>query len=288
MMTRLKGEIGCGSMRCLVVGHLVRDVIIRGSKGESRIGGGAYYSATALSRFCDVEILTSVGEDFPENWLAELGERGIKLHIVPSERSTSYRLHYLDANTRELSLLAAAEELKGLPNRNYDMIILNPVAGEIPPETVEDAKGRSPFVAADVQGFIRSPKLGKLRLRGVRGSMFDGLKVLHADVSEVGLVSGLDPGEVEVLLVSNGSEDGRAYLRGREYTYRPARVPVEESTGAGDVFLAAFSYFYHDCPFIQAVKRAGAFTALFLKHRNFTFSMDEVNRLAMRVGVRPV
>ncbi len=275
-------------MRCLVVGHLVRDVIIRGSGIESRVGGGAYYSAATLANFCDVEVLTSVGRDFPENWLAGLRERGIKLHIVPSERSTSYRLRYLDANTRELSLLSVAEEISELPEGNYDVIILNPVAGEIPPETVDEAKRRSPFVAADVQGFIRSPEIGKLRLRGINGTIFEGLKVLHADVSEISLVSGLRPEAVEVLLVSNGSEDGRAYLRGREYTYRPAKVPVEESTGAGDVFLAAFSYFYTQCPFIQALKRAAAFTALFLRHRNFTLSMDEVNGLAMRVAVKPV
>ncbi|ASJ05846.1 carbohydrate kinase family protein [Thermococcus pacificus] len=275
-------------MKCLVVGHLVRDVILRGSKAESRIGGGAYYSAIALSRFCDVEVLTSVGKDFPEGWLKELRERGIELHIIPSEKSTSYRLHYLDANTRELSLLSVAEEIASMPEGDYDMVVLNPVAGEIPPETVEEAKRKSSFVAADAQGFIRSPEIGKLRLRGINGDLFEGLKVLHADVSEINLISRFDPGEVEVLLVSNGSEEGRAYLRGREYSYLPVKVPVEESTGAGDVFLAAFSYFYTQCPFIQALKRAAAFTALFLKHRNFTFSMDEVNELAIMVGARPV
>ncbi|ASJ07903.1 carbohydrate kinase [Thermococcus siculi] len=275
-------------MRCLVVGHLVRDIIIRGSQIESRIGGGAYYSAVALSNFCDVEVLTSVGEDFPEEWLEELRRMGIRLKIIPSERSTSYRLHYLDSNTRELSLLSTAEKIEGLPDERYDIILLNPVAGEVPPRTVEEAKEKAPFVAADVQGFIRDPEVGKLRLKDIRGSTFEGLKVLHADVVEIGFVSGLRPESVEVLLISNGSEEGRAYLRGRAYLFRPARVPVDESTGAGDVFLATFSYFYTQCPFIQALKRAGAYTALFLKHRDFHFSMEDVDELALKVGVRPL
>jgi sugar/nucleoside kinase (ribokinase family) len=275
-------------MKCLVVGHLVRDVIVRGSKIESRIGGGAYYSSIALSSFCDVDVLTSVGEDFPESWLEELSKKGLEIHILPSERSTSYQLKYLDSNSRELRLLSVAGEIRELPKERYDMVILNPVAGEIPTETIEEAKKLSSFVAADVQGFIRSSEPGRLKLRGVNGSIFKDLKVLHADATEIGFVSGLRPESVEVLLVTNGSEDGRAYLRGREYLFRPLRVPIDESTGAGDVFLAAFSYFYHDCPFIQALKRAGAFTALFLKRRDFNFSMDDVSELARHVGVAPV
>ncbi|QDA31919.1 carbohydrate kinase [Thermococcus indicus] len=272
-------------MRCLIVGHLVRDIIVKGSGIEHRIGGGAYYSAMALSRFCRVEILTSVGRDFPESWLQGLEEAGIVLHTIPAESSTSYRLRYLDGNTRELSLLSVAERITNMPHGSYDIIILNPVAGEVTPETVALAKRRSNFVVADVQGFIRSPHPGRLKLTGVDGGIFNGLKVLHSDVSEARLVRNLNPEGIEVLLISRGADVGQAYLRGRKYTYTPARVAVEESTGAGDVFLASFSYFYHNCPFIQALKRASAFTALFLQRRSFDFPMDEVNELAMRVKV---
>lgn len=277
-----------GKMRCLIVGHLVRDIIVKGSGIEHRMGGGAYYSAMALSRFCTVEILTSVGEDFPESWLRELEEKGIVLHTIPAESSTSYRLHYLDGNTRELSLLSVAERITDMPRGNYDIIILNPVAGEIPPETVALAKRRSNFVVADVQGFIRSPNPGRLKLTGIDGGIFNGLKVLHADVSEAQLVRNIDPDRIEVLLISRGADVGQAYLRGRKYAYTPARVAVEESTGAGDVFLASFAMFYHDCPFIQALKRASAFTALFLQRRSFDFTMDEVNELARRVTVERI
>ncbi|WP_367884565.1 hypothetical protein [Thermococcus sp. JCM 11816] len=63
---------------------------------------------------------------------------------------------------------------------------------------------------------------------------------------------------------------------------------MDESTGAGDVFLGAFTGFYSQCPFAQALKRAAAFTALFLKNRSVDFSMDEVNELAMKVEVKRV
>ncbi|NJE46919.1 carbohydrate kinase [Thermococcus sp. GR7] len=272
-------------MKCLLVGHIVIDIVVRGLKSEIRIGGGAYYSALALAKFCDVEILTSVGEDFPEKWLEELGEMGIKLNVVSSKTSTAYELRYLDGNTRTLRLLARAEQITEVPDKRYDMVILNPVANEIPPETVAAFKERTDFLAADVQGLIRKPRPGMVELIERETSFLKELKVLHADLSELPYLKNLQPEDVEVLLASNGPEPGRAYLRGREYIYRPVRVEVEESTGAGDVFLAAFSYFYKSCPFIQALKRANAFTGLFLERRSFDFSMEDVDELAMRVKV---
>jgi len=52
-------------MNCLVVGHITHDIIVRGSKKIERAGGGAYYSALALSKFCNVVVLTKVGGSFP-------------------------------------------------------------------------------------------------------------------------------------------------------------------------------------------------------------------------------
>ncbi|ANF22033.1 carbohydrate kinase [Thermococcus piezophilus] len=272
-------------MKCLLVGYLTADIIAKGSTNERRIGGGAYYSALALAKFCEVEILTSVGRDFPGEWLDGLRERGIKVKAIPSEKSTTYELRYSDGNTRTLRLLGRAEPITEVSPNRYDIVVLNPVANEIPPETVEAFKERTDFLVADVQGFIRAPQIGEVKLISIDASFLKGIKVLHADISEIPYLKSLQPKDVEVLLASNGPEPGRAYLRGKEYIYRPAKFDVEESTGAGDVFLASFSYFYKSCPFIQALKRANAFTGLFLERRSFDFSMEEVDELARRVKV---
>ncbi|ASJ10163.1 carbohydrate kinase [Thermococcus sp. P6] len=272
-------------MKCLLVGHLVIDRIIGNPRRETRMGGGAYYSAMALSNLCDVEVLTSVGDDFPEVWLEELRDRGIRLRVIPSKESTSYELRYIDSSRRELRLLSRAGKINEAPAGRYDMITLNPVAGEVPPGSVETFRKRTEFLAADVQGFIRSLNPGKVELRERDASFLHGLKVLHSDLEEMVHLKNLQTDRVEVLLATNGAGPGFAYLQGRAYTYRPIRMAVEESTGAGDVFLAAFSYFYRECPFVQALKKASAFTALFLKRRNFSFSMEEVSELAMNVEV---
>ncbi|MBP1911129.1 carbohydrate kinase family protein [Thermococcus stetteri] len=273
-------------MKCLVVGHVVRDVVKKGDNVLERLGGGAYYSALALSRFCDVEIFTSFSE-LPDEWIKELKSIG-ELHIVPSEETTTYELTYLDSNRRALKLLERASPLKGLPDGNYDIVIINPVAGEVPPALVAHAVGNFPLVAVDLQGFIRSPHPGEVGYLTLDGSFLKGVTVLHADVSEFQHLENFSPELVDVLLLSNGPEPGKAFLHGREYMFNSVRVDVDESTGAGDVFLGAFTGLYSQCPFVQALKRAVAFTALFLKKRHVDFPMEDVNRLAMEVEVKRV
>ncbi len=269
-------------MKCLVVGHVVRDVIRRGFKIEERLGGGAYYSALALSRFCDVEILTSFSQ-LPEEWIDELRSIG-KLTVLPSDETTSYELTYLDSNRRELRLISRASPIEELPAKKYDAIILNPVANEIPEDIVGEALNRTKLVSADLQGFIRSPEKGPVKLVERDGSFLNGVDVLHADVAEFPHVN-LDPGSVGVLLLSDGPNPGKAYLHGRPYRFVPLKVEVEESTGAGDVFLGAFTGFYLKCPFVQSLKRAVAFTALFLRYRSVDFDLDKVGDLAGNVTV---
>ncbi|WP_346765919.1 carbohydrate kinase [Thermococcus sp. 9N3] len=269
-------------MKCLVVGHVVRDVIRRGSKIEERLGGGAYYSALALSRFCDVEILTSFSQ-LPEEWIDELRSLG-KLTVLPSDETTSYELTYLDSNRRELRLISRASPITEFPAQKYDAIILNPVANEIPEDIVREALNRAGLVSADLQGFIRSPEKGPVRLIERDGSFLRGVGILHADVAEFPHVN-IDPGSVGVLLLSDGPNPGKAYLHGRPYRFVPLKVDVGESTGAGDVFLGAFTGFYLECPFIQSLKRAVAFTALFLRYRSVDFSLNEVSELARGVTV---
>lgn len=274
-------------MRCLVLGHLVKDVIINKGTRVQRIGGGAYYSALALSKYCKVRIATSVGEDFPSEWLKELENLGIDVLVTPSKESTSYELRYLDSDRRVLKLISRAAKLK-IPHNHYDLIIVNPVAGEVGAEELKHLLKSSRFVAIDLQGFVRSTEPGVVKPKEVDASIFKGAKIIHGDSKEISLLRGFSPEEFEVALITKGSKGGLAFIRGKAYEFTPPRADIDDSTGAGDVFLASFAWFYSQCPFVQALKRAAAFTALFLKNRSVDFSMDEVNELAMKVEVKRV
>ncbi|WP_366078458.1 carbohydrate kinase, partial [Thermococcus sp.] len=261
-------------------------IIRQGPKVEERLGGGAYYSALVLSRFCTVEILTGFSS-LPEKWLNEL-ERIGKLRVVHTSSTTTYELTYVSPFDRTLRLLERAEEIRTIPEKGYDLILINPVANEVPPSLVSEALDRGKLVVVDAQGFIRTFRDGRVGLRELDASFLRGVGVVHAEKGEAEYLRNLSPGDVESLLITNGPNPGVAYHRGRAYRFHPVKIEVEESTGAGDVFLASFSGFRLQCPFVQSLRRALAFTALFLEMRSIGFSMDEVNRLSLKARVEHI
>ena len=272
-------------VKCLIVGHLTHDIIIRGDHKTERIGGGAYYSALVLSPFCDVEVVTKIGKSFPREWLEELEGFGMKVTAFHSKKTTTYELKYLDENTRALRLLSKAESFKAeeIAHKKADLMILNPVANEIPVEVVKTLKG---FISLDVQGFVRDFRNGEVGFKKIDGHFLENVKIAHADVNEFKMLS--SPKLPEVMLISNGADRGEAIYRGNRYHFEPLKMPVAETTGAGDSFLAYFSYFYKQCPFMQALKRAVSFTAFFLKHRTPFFDFDEAKENAKNVKVERV
>ncbi|AEH23732.1 PfkB family carbohydrate kinase [Pyrococcus yayanosii] len=246
-------------MKCIVVGHLTKDIL----NGRERIGGGAYYSSLALSELCKVTVITKVGPDFPRKWLEGLRERGVDVRTLPSSATTTYKFTYRDG-WRELTLLSKGdpftdEELVGVKG---DLIILNPVAGEIAPRQVAFFDNPS----LDVQGFIRGFENGRVVLRETDGSFLSAARVVHASVEEFRVLKNISL--PEVLLVTNGASEGFAVVRGRKYIIKPYRVDVRDTTGAGDVFLAFFSYLYTRLPFTEALDGALRMTAEFLKGRD--------------------
>jgi len=280
-------------MKFLVIGHLTRDILIKGRRRSERVGGGAYYSALALSTFGEATVLTKLGGDFPKQFLNEF-EKRVKLMVLPSKETTTYELTYLNENERILRLLARAEEIKPheLPElRKFDLILANPVAREISVETLEILKGA--YLALDLQGLVREFNDG-VGIGKIEPGHLRGVKILHADANEISALGSLEnaidslKGNVEVALISDGSNRGIALRKGKVYAYYPPRVSVKDSTGAGDTFLAAFSYFYRERPFIPALKIANAFTALFLERRNYNFTMDEVSEKALEVRIEEI
>ncbi len=266
-------------MRCIVVGHVTRDVISIGGSRMERIGGGAYYSALALSKFCKVHFVTSFGNDLPLEWVEELEEK-FRLDVTPAERTTTFELAYLTPHVRRLFVRAVAEDIgEVVPRRGT--VIFNPVIGEVSPSAVVGCK-RPKFI--DVQGFVRKfDETGEVSLRTINASFLNGSTAVHADFEEMRHLHNLDEGSIDVILVSNGSEQGVARFKGEIHRFKPPEVRVRETTGAGDVFLGAFAGFYMRETPLEALRRGIAFTALFLSKRNVDFTLDEVEEECEKV-----
>ncbi len=269
-------------MKCTVIGHVTKDIILADGKTFERMGGGAYYSGLALSKFCRVELITSVGPDIPEKWIEELEGR-FKLHTVPAERTTTFKLVYTSPNHRKLFLESLAGSLDDAVPKRRKMFVFNPVAGEISAEAVMSSRG---YKFADVQGFVRKPSTGEVEFKRIDASFLDGLTAVHSDAVELKYLKGFRPSLSRVFIVSNGPEGGTVYVGGKELIFKPPEVVKGESTGAGDVFLGAFAGFYMKnggADVIGALKMSIAFTTTFLKHRTVEFSLERIRDEAARV-----
>jgi len=271
-------------MKCTVVGHITRDLIRIGNSTDERMGGGAYYSGLALSKFCRVTLVTSFGKDIPKDWIDEL-ESNFELHVVPSPRTTTFELVYMDQTERKIFLRSLAGRLdEAVDERERGIIIFNPVAGEVSRSTVERMRADK-FV--DVQGFLRGSSEGEVKLQAVDASFLRGSLAVHADSSEAANLRNLEENLPEVLIVSNGVEKGTAYVGGEKFTFEPLKIPMRDSTGAGDVFLGSFAGFYKRTTVLDALRKSVAFTAMFLSMRSFEFSLRDVERVAKKVRIFP-
>lgn len=278
-------------MTFLVIGHLTKDIILKDGKRIERIGGGAYYSALALSCFGKVKVLTKIGKDFPERFLEEFGRR-IELILLPSKKSTIYELRYLNKGKRILRLLDKGDEIKAqeLPKLDeFDIILVNPVAKEISPETLEGVKKY--YLSLDLQGLVREFK-EVIEIGKIEKSLLKNVKIIHANLNEISALGKFEEAieflrkNIKVALISNGGKKGIAIENGKIYSYYPPKVEVKDTTGAGDCFLAVFTYFYKNYSFLESIKKANAFTSLFLERRKFDFDMKEVLKRSLEVKVK--
>ncbi len=251
----------------IIAGHVVVDEIID-SAGQPvprrALGGAPSYSSFALSSLgYRPEIVTHVGEDFPEVYSRLIEERtrlSIRKWIAPGFKTTSYRIDRSGAR-RRLWLVSRCRELSFEDFRAYlgdapaaRSLVLNPVAGEISLSLLERISKEFELVFVDSQGFVRrfDKKTGEVGMRsGLDISALAGVDVLKADLEELEAWSGTASKEsairqlsrfVNTLLLTSGPSMVEVYEHGKlEMKAAPFRVNVADTTGAGDIMLSSFA-----------------------------------------------
>lgn len=238
----------------LIVGAATRDVVADDPRGW-RLGGGVSYGAMAAARL-GAQVRALIGADAQAATAAEvelLREAGAEVRLVPLRHGPV--MENRDTLTGRRQLVEQASDplpVEALPAewRNSPAVLLAPVAGEL------DAAWASAFpasvaVALAWQGLLRRLEPGQpvARLPLVPSPL-----VTRADVA---LVSADDaaPGSAPLaqlisrdgqqLVISHGVRGALHVARsgaGLRTRYLPPLPPREtfDSTGAGDVFLAAW------------------------------------------------
>lgn len=243
----------------IAIGHICRDIV----PGGYTLGGTVSFSARmAHALGIDAAILSSAADDIHE---LTRPLYGIKMHIVPSDESTTFHNQYTPAGrTQHLMGRASDIQQKHMPTawKNPDLIHIAPVANEVSSELISAFP--SSFIGVTPQGWMRTWADNQQVLYRTWSSADAVLPAAHAvvmSIEDVAHDAALvhDYGEqAHCLVVTHGAHGADIYQYGEQTHIEAPNVQEVDPTGAGDIFAAAF--FIH----LQRhgdVNRAGHFAA---------------------------
>ena len=223
----------------LVVGHIAADII----PGGLRLGGTAAYAAlTARALGLRVGIVTSNGVDAPLQALD-----GIHVVSVPAEHSTTFENIKIENGRRQI-LYHRAESLllEHIPQtwRNTPIIHLAPIAREL---DMNLAAGLSAsLIGITPQGWMRAwDENGQVAacvwenseqaLRHAGGVVLS-VEDVARDLEQVEAMAH----QTRVLCLTEGAAGSVLHWNDDRRRFRAPEMDEVDSTGAGDIFAAAF------------------------------------------------
>lgn len=243
-------------MSLLVVGSMAFDEIETPFGKTGRIvGGAATYIALSASYFADkVEIVSVVGEDFPQDFIKKLHKHGIKtngLQIKEGEKSFFWKGKYhIDLNSRdtlvtELNVLGDFKPEVPQESRNSDFLMLGNLSPEVQKSVIHQMKENPKLIAMDTMNFWMDIALQELK------DTIELVDLLIINDEEARQLTGeyslvkaakkiLDMGP-SYLVIKKG-EHGALLFHENHVFFAPA-LPLEDvfdPTGAGDTFAGGF------------------------------------------------
>lgn len=288
-------------MRVLVAGFITIDVIElkNVSRVLTSIGGPPCYAGLACARHgLKVDVVTKVGNDFPDDQVTWLTRNGITINYKHrSSQSKTTRFHIaVHGERRELTLIFRCKEPSKdqIENQSYDASIISPVAGEISKEMTSLISKLSSFVFLDPQGFVRSfDKNGKVKMKNLEDrEVLTYATAIKADTDEAMCITGksnvmdalsyLHGKGIKKAVVTNGSEPCHVLDGDRVYRVDVPKVRIVDTTGAGDMLSGTITTFY-------LKTRDFLWSACFgVASSSITLNMLALNKLDIPIGVEEV
>lgn len=224
----------------LVIGHITLDVTPHGSM----LGGTATYSAlTAHALGLRTGIVTAWGAELPLGPL-----RNIPIISYPTDKSTIFENKEEELTRRQLIYnVAPSLDYYIIPDpwRQAAIVHLAPVAQEVEPNLVRYFP--TSFIGLTPQGWLRTwDNKNRVSISEWPESTFTLQSAGAAVISKQDVNA--DEARIEemaissrILAVTEGAEGTRLYWNGDVRRFRPPAISeVVDTTGAGDIFAAAF------------------------------------------------
>lgn len=245
----------------ITVGHFAIDIIFSPKIFASTptLGGSpTYVSLSARELDAKVSVISKIGTDFPNEYIALLKGNGVNLsglRLVKGVPSTSFILKYSNG-TRKLQLTSRAPPILmgDIPSNLQARIIhVAPIANELSWKAVHKLRTSTDILSLDPQGFVRKfDNEGYMHLEECKNLCFlEWIDLYKSTVNEVKVVTGLsdlrlavkkiqDYG-VKIVIVTMGKKGSMLFFEGSSHQIPPARPrSIYDPTGAGDTFIGAF------------------------------------------------
>jgi len=242
--------------RTVVVGTMAFDSLETPfGKVERIVGGAATYIGLSASYFTDgVQMVSVIGEDFPEEYIADLKGRNLRLDGVEQRKGEksffwSGRYHN-DMNTRDtldtqLNVLEHFKPVVPASDLNPDFLMLGNLTPAVQMAVIEQLETRPKLVVLDTMNFWMEIALEELK------TVLKKVDVITINDEEARILSGeysLVKAARKILqmgptyLIIKKGEHGALLFSQDEVFFAPA-LPLEkvfDPTGAGDTFAGGF------------------------------------------------
>ncbi len=283
------------------IGNPVYDYIkTKKVEPDGRVRSGCSTNAAlALAKMGEqVRLVGAIGDDYAEHFKTELSALGIEHRIIPSEETGGFSLiYYDDFGNRTLDLLGRAAEIKDIDPEWYAdarAVLIGPILGEVSFENVR--KIRESFDGlffCDPQGLIRgADENGRIyheKCEGIEetlgcfdivkpneleGRILTGIDCREDPYEAARIIKSWGPKIVIVTLAELGSVvyDGTTFI-----DIPPYGIDLMDSTGAGDTYMAGFTFEYLKTG--GDLRRAGCYasctSSVMIENSGPDFSMTE-------------
>lgn len=224
-------------------------------KTDKIVGGAASYIALAASYFTkQIDLVSVIGDDFPQDFLNTLTSSGVNLEglqVRKGEKSFFWKGKYHeDLNSRDtldtqLNVLASFNPVVPEHARHAEFLMLGNLVPALQRSVIEQMKSRPKLIVMDTMNFWMDTAMEDLRKTI---AMVDVLAINDAEARQLSGDYSLVKAAQKILnmgpkvLVIKKGEHGALLFNKEEVFYAPA-LPLEEvfdPTGAGDTFAGGF------------------------------------------------
>lgn len=244
-------------IKFLSVGHQSKDIHIAsdGTRAGPANGGASLYTALTAFQLTDeqVAVVTSSSSEKPYHWPDSSAPRTIEAYADPDSEQTVFE-DWIDGDARHQRLVSGAPAIKSLGalgqrGRNASTVFACPLLDELPFDcrswfwadfTCLVPQGWFRVIAPDGDITLAAPDESKIT------GPWDLVVLSQEEAVAVGDLSGWRQ-LARILAVTQGSRGATIFVGGEEHRIEAVKPStVVDTTGAGDVWAAAFTITFQE------------------------------------------